>query len=187
DWLLRLQADSITDHTRIHRVMLRRAQRRKLNTLLIDEHSSDFSEYISYLPEYEKLLCEDIPRRYILTNNYDAMCLKSDFGKVIIVSEVLRYVLYFMNLATLDVGDVPKDVRDNALIIAIRTMLLSEALDFDMDPRGVVPASIEAQINHMVKWQMKFIIGHEYAHHILHHDDEEHLRMSKTRRFTDED
>lgn len=187
DWLLRLQADSITDHTRIYRVMLRRAQRRNLNTLLINEHSSDFAEYLSYLPEYEKLLCEDIPRRYILTNNYDAMCLKTDFGKVIIVSEVLRYFLYFMNLATLDLGDVPKDVREHALIIAMRTLLLNEALDFDMDPRGVVPAAIDAQIKQMVKWQMKFIIGHEYAHHILHHDNDERLYMSKTRRFSDED
>jgi hypothetical protein len=38
-----------------------------------------------------------------------------------------------------------------------------------------------------VKWQMKFIIGHEYAHHILHHDDNERLHMSKARRFSDED
>ncbi|MBY5551296.1 hypothetical protein HFO61_31660 [Rhizobium leguminosarum] len=187
DYLLRLQADAINSHTRVHRVMLRRAHLRGSATLLFDEHSSDFTEYLSYLPEYERLLCEDTPRRYILTNNYDAMCLNTDFGKVIIVSEVLRYFLYFMNLATLKLGDVPEDVRQSALIIAVRSLLLNEALDFDMDPRGMVPADIDAQINEMVKWQMKFIIGHEYAHHILHHDSGANLCISRRQRFSDED
>ncbi|WP_429819344.1 hypothetical protein [Ensifer sp. B1-9] len=185
DWLLRFQADTITRHMRIQRNMRTRAQQRGLDTLLIEEHASDFTEYLSYLPEYEKLLCEDIPRRYILTNNYDAMCLQTDFGKVIIVSEVLRYFLYFMNLAVSDVPGVPDDVRDSALRIAMRTMLLSETLDFDMDPRGAVPKPVDAALKAMVNWQMKFIVGHEFAHHILCHDESGQLQLSKTHRFSD--
>ena len=115
------------------------------------------------------------------------MCLKTEFGKVVIVSEVLRYFLYFINIATMDLEGVPEDVRNDALVIATRTLLLTEALDFDLDPRGVVPASIHAQVTQMVKWQMKFIIGHEFAHHILQHGNDGNLYMSKARRFSDED
>ncbi|MCQ2002357.1 hypothetical protein [Rhizobium sp. NRK18] len=188
DELLRIQADAITNHTRIYRVMLARARSRGSNTLLTDEHRKDFDEYISYLPEFEKLICEDIPCRYILTNNYEAMCLKVDNGKVIIVSEVLRYFLYFMNLGTISFDEkIPQGVRNSAIMIAIRTLLLSESLDFDLDPRGIVPDSINDQIERLVSWQMKFIIGHEYAHHILDHDAEDTLYACSSMRFCDGD
>ncbi|RVD66931.1 hypothetical protein [Mesorhizobium sp. M7A.F.Ca.ET.027.03.2.1] len=187
DFLLRVQADAITDHARIFRVMQRRAIVKNLNTMLIDKNQRDFSQYLSYMPEFERLVCTDIPGRYILTNNYDAMCLKSEFGKVIVVSEVLRYFLYYMNLGTLAVGDVPASVRSAATLIAIRTLLLSEALDFDLDPRGMIPQEIHATIEGFVDWQMKFIIGHEYAHHILNHSSEETSYISSAKRFSDGD
>ncbi|MCM3904682.1 MAG: hypothetical protein ND866_23540, partial [Pyrinomonadaceae bacterium] len=55
--------------------------------------------------------------------------------------------------------------------IAIRTMLKTEALDFDMDPRGIIPDRITQQNNFVVAKQIQFIIGHEYAHHIHGHLD----------------
>lgn len=140
DELLRIQADAITNHVRIYRVMLARARRRKLDSLLVDEHKEDFDEYLSNIPEYERLICEHIPKRYILTHNYDAMCLKTDHGNVIIVFEVLRYFLYYINLGTMTFSlNVPNIVRNNAVFISIRTMMLKETLDFDLDPRGIVP------------------------------------------------
>ncbi|WP_170207253.1 M48 family metalloprotease [Roseinatronobacter monicus] len=48
-------------------------------------------------------------------------------------------------------------------------MTLDETLDFDMDPRGVIPDAILARTWGMVSEQMKFVIGHEFAHHRLGH------------------
>ena len=174
-----MQADAITDHARIWRVSTRRAQKRNLNTLLIDEHRSDFDEYLTTLSDVDRMIAECIPTRYILTNNYDAMCFKTDFGSAIVISEVLRYFLYFMNLANLDLPDVPEDVRTNARLIAVRTLLMNEALDFDLDPRGVVPAHIHLQLDGMVRWQMKFVIGHEFAHHRLGHSADGIFRAAR--------
>ncbi|MGR9475926.1 hypothetical protein [Rhizobium leguminosarum] len=188
DELLKIQVDAITNHVRIYRVMLARARSTGANTLLADEHNGDFEEYLSYLPEFEKMTCDGIPKRYILTNNYDAMCLKTDKGKVIIISEVLRYFLYFMNFGTLSFDDdIPQGVRNSAILIAVRTLMMSESLDFDLDPRGIVPREIHDKIEQMVSWQMKFIIGHEYAHHILRHDSDDALYISTPTRFSDGD
>lgn len=183
DHLLRMQADAITDHVRIYRVMLARRERYKQESLLLESHRKDFLDYLSYLPEQTRVLCEYIPTRYILTNNYDAMCFKTDRGRVIVVSEVLRYFLYFMNLATLDLGaEIPSRVRFSASLIAVRTMLLTESLDFDIDPRGVVPDEIHSQLEAMVSWQMKFVIGHEYAHHVLGHNLDGRAYVSANKR-----
>lgn len=187
DYLLRMQAEAITDHARIYRVMLDRARSTGSNTLLLDHHRSDFDEYLSYLEEHNSMICDRVASRYILTNNYDAMCLRCDQGKVVIISEVLRYFLYYMNLGTLQLPDVPEDVRNSSILIAVRTLLLKEALDFDLDPRGIVPPDIHAEVAAMVGWQMKFIIGHEFAHHILGHSSDDNLFMAKKFRFADDD
>jgi len=65
--------------------------------------------------------------------------------------------------------DVPGHVRMNSLRIAVRVMLNSEALDFYMDPRGIVPQNIGRAIHSIIGNQMLFIAGHEFAHYILGH------------------
>jgi hypothetical protein len=118
------------------------------------------------------MISEDMPAGYVLARFYDAMCLQTEGGKIIVISEVLRYFLYFMTLATpefAEFGDVPTDVQGAATLIAVRTMSLVEALDFDLDPRGNVPTAIDVNVRELVTWQMRFVIGHEYAHHALGH------------------
>ena len=176
DHLLKIRADPLLDHTRLYRVALQRARWQGASGVLDVQmrHYSDFDRYLSLLSDVDRMISEDVPAAYVLQPAVDAMCLKTDGGRVIIVSEPLRYFLYFMTLANLnlisdDLSRVPDDVRGSALVIAVRTMMLSEALDFDLDPRGVIPDELEPIINLLVDRQMWFIVGHEYAHHALGH------------------
>lgn len=52
---------------------------------------------------------------------------------------------------------------------AIRVMLKTEAMDFYMDPRGIMPKDVAEAIHAPIPLQMEFIAGHEFAHHILGH------------------
>lgn len=70
----------------------------------------------------------------------------------------------------MDFGNrVPMHVRLNSIKIALRVMLQTEALDFLMDPRGIIPKDIQKRIYSTVPFQMQFIAGHEYSHYILNH------------------
>jgi hypothetical protein len=176
DQLLKIRAEPLLDHPRLYRVVRRRANLRRSREVLHDEYREDFQEYLTLLPSIRQMISEDVPAGYVLARFYDAMCLRTDYGKIIVISEVLRYFLYFMTLGTpefAEFGDVPTDVQGAALVIAVRTMALSEALDFDLDPRGEVPTEIDTKVRELVTWQMRFVIGHEYAHHGLGHVNSE--------------
>ncbi len=96
---------------------------------------------------------------------------KTAFGNVIMISEILRYFLYFMNFSCLytENFDIPGDVRSAAMKIAIRTILQSEALDFDLDPRGEIPNRLHVELEIHSNRQVEFVIGHEYSHALLGH------------------
>jgi hypothetical protein len=167
DWLKRRRADAILDHPRLLRVGVAR-QRRTGTPILVNPDDRDFQEYLSRLDEGDRMICEDVPSGYILTTFPEAECVRTEHGNIVVVSEALRHFLYFMSLSTTEL-DVPWDVRFNAALIALRTMSLSETLDFELDPRGIVPEHIHASISELVHAQLQFIIGHEYAHHRLGH------------------
>jgi hypothetical protein len=94
----------------------------------------------------------------------------SAFGPVVTLSLAEKFFLYFMNLAYLNLEiDVPVPVRISAHTIGIRTMLKTEAMDFDVDPRGIVPAKADRFLRRLTQDQLEFIIGHEYAHHLCRH------------------
>ncbi len=172
DHLLRIRASPLLDHPRLYRVALKRAGQRESTNLLHDEFADDFTDYLALLPPVRHMIAEDVPAGYVLAQFYDAMCLRTECGRIIVISEVLRYFLYFMTLANLEmVGfeEIPPSVAGSALTIAARTMAMNEALDFDLDPRGTIPPRIDFIVNDLVDWQMRFIIGHEYAHHALGH------------------
>lgn len=77
-----------------------------------------------------------------------------------------------MNLSILDFeSNIPPSVRTAAMRIAVRTMMKTEALDFDLDPRGIIPKNIHLKIINHVERQLQFVIGHEYSHHIHGHLD----------------
>lgn len=54
-------------------------------------------------------------------------------------------------------------------MIGVRTMLGSESIDFDLDPRGTPPEYIDKFIKDLTHDQISFTFGHEYAHHLLNH------------------
>jgi len=83
---------------------------------------------------------------------------------------ILKFFLYFSNLTLLSSeNEVPSYVRLNSLRIALRIMLRSEAMDFSLDPRGILPPSIHSALEHFKGLQLQFIAGHEYAHYYCGH------------------
>jgi hypothetical protein len=94
----------------------------------------------------------------------------SDYGSILTISESLKYFLKFALLSLLKFEiDLPPHVRMNALRIAIRTMSMNESMDFFLDPRGIIPNSIEQTLEELVSDQLQFVAGHEFAHHLLGH------------------
>ena len=73
-------------------------------------------------------------------------------------------IAFYGNNYSIDLID-----RVDALIIAIRIIKGSEALDFEIDPRGELPHDTERSIQLLVSQQMQFTFGHEYAHYLCGH------------------
>ena len=172
DFLRRMQADPLLDHTRLMRVALSRRAKTGGRSLISNRLDHEFDEYMDNLEEVDRLMADGIPKGFVLTNLPEAMCVRTDGGSVVVISEVLRYALFFMNLGhahLFGVQDVPPDVRGASLLIAARTMNLNESLDFDLDPRGVIPDHINRLISSITRLQIKFIIAHELSHYRLGH------------------
>lgn len=172
DYLLKIRADATVDHTRIYRVFRQRmidaGERWCFNDYF---DSAPFENYIRHLDDEDYIQAKKLTAGFVFCNKPNGQIEKTAFGNVITVSESLKYFLYFMNLAILDFGDtnVPQDVRSAAIKIAIRAMLQTEALDFDLDPRGEVPKEVHDSVKYHADRQLEFVIGHEFAHHFLGH------------------
>lgn len=178
DLLLRMRADIITDHTRLYRVGLNRV-RKSGKSMLNDPFKQDFQIYMSYLDEIDKMIVEDIPSGYILDVIPEAQCMKTEFGNIIIISEALRYFIYYFSLSMISF-DIPIEIRIQAALIAIRVMLEKETMDFELDPRGIVPEEIDCAVKEITDAQIQFIIGHEYAHHRLAHEFSDTVKISRS-------
>ena len=172
DHLLKIRADATVDHIRIYRVFRQRMIDAGESWCFNDYFDSKpFGNYIEHLVDEDYTQAKELTAGFVFCNKPNGQIEKTEFGNVITISESLRYFLYFMNLAILDYGDtdVPQDVRSAAMKIAIRTMLQSEALDFDLDPRGEVPKEVHDSAQYHTDRQLEFVIGHEFAHHFLGH------------------
>jgi hypothetical protein len=173
DYLLKQRADIILDKIRIHRVIKKRQYYSKDWDFEAHFDETPFINYLKLLEydDYENI--EKITYGYIFCDDPNGRIIQTDYGNIVTVSESLRYFLYFMNLCflTFDSIDVPVDVRHSALIIAIRTMLQTESLDFELDPRGIIPKELEKQLIEYTNLQLEFIVGHEFSHHLLNHLD----------------
>ena len=172
DYLLKQRADATLHCTRIHRVFLRRCYLAgdKWNfTESFDD--TPFKDYIDHLEFSDYDEAQKIIAGFVFCDDPNGRIRKTEFGNVIMISESLRYFLYFMNLAYLqyDECNIPADVRNAAIKIAMRTMLQTEALDFDLDPRGAMPDKLAKAIQWHTNRQLQFIIGHEYSHGFLGH------------------
>lgn len=177
DELLRLRAQEINDNVRLYRTVLHRLRSKPENlkkvrwdfTEIFDDKL--FDDYLLTVPAEFKGKSA-ITKGFVFSNDPSGACIQTQFGNIIVVAEGLWHFLYFMNLAHLKFSQsVPEEVKYASRTIAIRTMLLTEAQDFDMDPRGIVPMEIHQEILHHVNDQLFFIISHEYAHHFCKHLD----------------
>ena len=171
DYLLKLRAETIVDHMRLFRVYRNKALMDEKNWSL--ERSFDCSHYetfLSCLPANDREKCSTPTYGNIFSNDPNGSIFSTERGPIITISDSLRFFLKFMHLALLDFGQtVPTHVRMNALRIAMRVMLKTEALDFLMDPRGIVPREIGEEIHSPIPYQLRFIAGHEFAHYLLGH------------------
>lgn len=178
DYLLKIRADVTVDHTRIYRVFRQRMINAGENWSFNDYFDTKpFRNYIKHLADKDYKEANELTAGFVFCNKPNGVIEKTEFGNIITISESLRYFLYFMNLAILDYGetDVPQDVRSAAMKIAIRTMLQTEALDFDLDPRGEVPKEVHDIAQYHTDRQLEFVIGHEFSHHFLGHLDDSNL------------
>lgn len=175
DYLLAKMANAIADNPRLKRIFLKRREADPQNWSLSGYFDrSAFDEYLEKLPAEKKYICQNIPAHFGFLSEPNGACIRTSFGKVIIVSELLREYLYFMNLGLLKAfsDDFSQIDAFSALFIAVRTMLLLETPDFDLDPRGIIPPDLHTLCTSMAETQLQFVIGHEYAHALLGHLDD---------------
>lgn len=176
DYLLRLRAIAIADSPRMVRVMaVRRAKFEKNSrtwSLTGYYHSLNLvpRRYIDSLNRHHRKLCRTVPFGFVPIKEANAICIKSITGDLVVASESLRYFYYFMTIY-LHGESYDVEINDRLLagIIGLRIMIGSEALDFDIDPRGFLSKRTEAALNQHVDAMIEFTFGHEYAHMLLNH------------------
>ncbi len=174
DVLLKIRAEDIADHPRLTRVFLKRRALHKGDWSLTGYYRApDFHRYLRKLPADKAQACQSIPAGFALSREPHGYCLKTDFGKLVVLSEQLKHFLFYMYVFMFgEAYGVSRDDQFSALIIASRTMLLTESPDFDLDPRSAeLPKEIQFVADLVVKDQLQFIIGHEYAHALLGHHE----------------
>lgn len=171
DYLLQQRANVVADNSRYLRVYMNKAR-------IFSEWSFDksfitahYEEVIKHLSTEDKVFCENIAYGDFFSNDANGYAEKNkDWGRIIYLNESLQFFMKFCNLALLDFKDrVPDRIKLNALRIAIRIMMKQEAMDFFMDPRGIVPEDIGIKIHEPIKYELQFIAGHEFCHHLCGH------------------
>ena len=175
DHLLKLRADALVDHVRLLRVY--RARARRAGSDWSFEGSFDtrhFERFLESLPPDARNECNGVTYGNFFSNDPGGQIQPTEYGPIVTISESIQYFLKFMHLALMDYSTkVPMHVRWSALRIALRVMLQTEALDFDLDPRGIISEEIAEAISRPMAGQLQFIAGHEFAHHILGHLSED--------------
>lgn len=171
DFLLRERANIIIDHMRLFRVVSNKALKDTNWSLSKFFHEDEFQYVLNSFSEENRNKCASIARGCTFSTDPNGYARSTEYGPIITIDESLRYFLKFMHLGlnVFEEDKVPMEVHINAIRIALRTMLKTEALDFDLDPRGIIPSDIEKRIDYPITWEMRFIIGHEYSHFLLGH------------------
>ena len=171
DYLPKLRAETIVDHMRLFRVYRNKALSDEKNWSL--EKSFDTSHYDRFLDQLaadDRRHCLEATFGNIFSNDPNGSILATEYGPIITISDSLQFFLKFAHLALLQFdSEIPPHVELSGLRIAIRVMMMTEALDFFMDPRGIIPCDVGEGIHAPLSLQLQFIAGHEFAHHILGH------------------
>lgn len=171
DYLLKLRAETIVDHMRLFRVYRNKAIR--IGGAWSLENAFDdipYRKVLDCLPKDARDACDTVVYGDVFSNDPNGMIFSTQYGPIVTISESLRFFLKFAHLVLLDFsGEVPKHVQFNGLRISMRVMLKTEAMDFFMDPRGILPKNIAQAIHEPIPLQLQFIAGHEFAHHLLGH------------------
>lgn len=181
DFLLQERANIVADHMRYLRVFMNKA--RLVQNWSFEKSFSNhhYSEVLKNLTCDDKQNCQSIVYGDMFSNDVNGYAIKNPiWGRIICLNESLQFFMKFCNLALLNFNqDVPKEIRLNSLRIAIRTMLKQEAMDFFMDPRGSVPKDIGIKIHAPIRYELQYIAGHEFAHHLCGHLDDKNICQKK--------
>lgn len=169
DYILRLRAETIADNIRIYRVFLNKVHYCETHGLQweLEKYfkTDNYNEVLRRLDKEKAELCRRVSSGAIISNEPNGQIFSTDYGICSTYSTVLEQFTRYSMLALLQFGDkVPMDVRIQAMRIAIRIMLQTESLDFDVDPRGIIPKDIEDVIHLLYSLQMDFIVAHEFSH-----------------------
>lgn len=190
DYLLKLRADTIVDNTRLWRVFLALSKRHGSKWSLSNYFTAySYADVKHRMSPKHRELCNGITYGSIISSDPNGLIFDTEFGICSTYSLSLKYFTQYSMLALLDfTKDVPFFVRLQAMRIAVRIMLQKEALDFELDPRGIIPDEISRVINPIFPAQMSFLAGHEYSHLIngdLTNDNKCQMAILKAR-FEDE-
>lgn len=169
DYILRLRAETIADNIRIYRVFLHKVHYCEANGLQweLEKYfkTNNYNEVLRHLDKEKAEICSRVSAGAIISNEPNGQIFETQYGICSTYSTVLEQFTRYSMLALLQLGDrVPNEVRVQAMRIAVRIMFQTESLDFDVDPRGIIPKDIEEAIHTLYPLQMDFIAAHEYSH-----------------------
>jgi len=171
DYLLKIRADAILDNVRAIRVFQRRFNNSEDMTISKWYAKNDRENlYIENISKGNRDKLNKVPAGTAMISRANAICMAVEKGNIIVVSERLIYSLYFFNifLYGTSLGFNEQECFE-AYLIALRTYYGYESIDFDLDPRGIFPTHVESSLQELTTLQYNFILGHEYAHHLLGH------------------
>ncbi|WP_000997842.1 M48 family metalloprotease [Acinetobacter baumannii] len=168
DEILAFQAKSISWHPRIFRVFKKRkgnsqswSLEKYYKKILINDR------YLKVLSKGNLKKVEKIPVNMAYFESVNAYCMKEK-NTFIVVSEPLEQFLFFMNLFAY--ANIPSIDKMASFMIAMRTILGFESYDFDLDPRFDFLDDEYIELAKLkTRFQIDFIIGHEYSHYLLGH------------------
>jgi hypothetical protein len=174
DYLLALRANTIVDHMRLFRVFRNKALANEdgwtLESAFSDTH---YKRYLRSVDEADRHELAAISYGNLFSNEPNGQALTTEYGPIVTICDSMQFFCKFAHLALLEFdSEVPLDVRHSAMSVSIRVMMKTEALDFYMDPRGIIPVDVAEAIHAPIPLQLEWIAGHEFAHILLGHLDE---------------
>lgn len=171
DYLLQQRANIVADNARYFRVYMHKSRVFPNWSFEKSFKNRHYLDVLKNLSADDKLSCESITFGDIFSNDPNGYAESNKtWGRMVYLNECLRFFIQFCNLALLDYNiDIPDRIRCNALRIAIRIMMQQETMDFFMDPRGIIPITVWKKISTSIKYELQYIVGHEFSHHLCGH------------------